>query len=229
MARETERKHGLPPAHLDRLSLADISDELLSELKVPLSNAYHNAHMFADLLEDIDYQPNVFQLFAARLNDPPNKLVGVSVVESKPHDFIDYLGFDPVHIKRFTVLPEFRGMGIGKQLLDESKQYGFEDSGLQALFGESYELGALALYGREGALYHMDSIRSSLRRTDPESNVDYFVKFITDPAFRGFRYRLVMAFRSFIARTTKRLRFFKLMDMYLWASCLQPNKLQVSR
>lgn len=176
------------PTYLERFGLDEVSGEILDELAIPFAEAYHNGHMHKDLLEDLGQRPQPFQLFVARLQDPANTLVGVSVVESKRHEFIDYLDFDPVHVKRFTVLPDFRGMGIGKQLLDESKRYALEELGLRAMFGESNEAGALSLYGREGALYQVDSIKNTLRRTTAEQNIGYFVKFITDPAFRDFRY-----------------------------------------
>jgi GNAT superfamily N-acetyltransferase len=200
---------GSAPTYLEHFTLDEVSGETLDELTIPFTQAYHNGHMHQDLVEDLKQRPEPFQLFIARLTGSTNTLAGVSVVESKPHDFIDYLGFEPVHVKRFTVLPEFRRMGIGKQLLDASKRYCLDELGFPAMFGESNEVGALSLYGREGALYQVDSIKNTLRRTTAEQNVGFFVMFVTDPAFRDFRYPIGAGIQFVYPQDEETAEFFR--------------------
>ncbi len=189
MTHERKGSKELPLIYLEQYDLGEITPEIIEELQRLFDHAYHNSSMYSYFLEDIEERPEVFKLIIARHHDSSNAVVGGAVAEAKEHNFIDYQGFPPVHVKRFTVLPEFRGMGVGRQLLDETKRYCFEELGLQAIFGESNETGALAMYGREGALYHIGSIENSLRRTSPEANVRHFRKFISDPYFRETEFR----------------------------------------
>lgn len=170
---------------IKRFNLDQITNEVLSELQKVFSKSYHNGHMYEDFLNDIKESPEIFQLFLAYQND---RITGVSVIETKPHKFIEYFNFPPVHIKRFTVLPEYRSQGIGKLLLDEAKKYSFEEQKLPIIFGESNELGALSFYGREGALYSRTVIEQYSRRNSPEENITFFKEFISNPTFRKYRY-----------------------------------------
>lgn len=199
----------LPPVQLERLDLNDIHSGVLAELKDLYAHAYHDTHMFKDLVEDMTKQPEVFQLFLARLPDQSNQLVGARAVESKCHPFIDYLGFKPMHGKRFSVLPGFRSQGIGKQLVDAGKHYCFEELGLQAIFGESNELGALAMYGREGAMYQLDSIKGALSRNTPEQNIEFFREFINNPKLRGLRYPVGEGIQFVYPRDETIVEFFR--------------------
>ena len=171
------------PATIEQLDVVEAA-AILPELQNLLDGSYHDSHMYRDLAEDVAQAPNPFQLFLARSSE----VVGVAVVESKVHPAFNYLEFPPVHVKRFTVAEAVRGMGIGKQLLDASKHYCFEELGLQALFGESNEKGAISMYGREGALYSKDATREYWRRNTPEESLTYFAMDITDPLRRGERY-----------------------------------------
>jgi ribosomal protein S18 acetylase RimI-like enzyme len=181
--------HQTPPQPLtiERLGLGEAS-AVLPQLKGLLAGAYHDSHMSSDLAEDIEAKPEVFQLFLARTDDQPDTVAGVAVVESKVHPAFDYLGFPPIHLKRFTVAQAVRSMRIGKRLLDEVKGYSFEEQSLKALFVESNEIGAISMYGREGALYSLDSIQEYWRRNTPEQALAYFAMDITDPRRRGERY-----------------------------------------
>lgn len=160
--------------------------DTLNELQGLLDGAYHNSHMFRDLAEDLEERPDPFRLFLATVETRP---VGVAVVERKFHQNYDYLGLSPVHVKRFTVANSMRGLGIGRRLLDVSKTYAFDELGLDVLFGESNEYGALALYGREGAYYRRETIEKYLRRNDPAAQaLLYFALDISDSRFRERRY-----------------------------------------
>ncbi len=170
---------------IKRFDLEQIDNKILSGLQKVFSKAYHNGHMYEDFLNDIKESPEIFQLFLAYSND---KITGVLVIETKSHKFIEYFNFPPVHIKRFTVLPEYRSQGIEKLLLDEAKKYSFEEQKLSVIFGESNELGALSFYGREGALYSKKVIGEYSRRNNPEENVAFFKEFISNPKFRNYRY-----------------------------------------
>lgn len=170
---------------IECFGIEDFPVERLPELQQVFSKAYYNGHMYEDFVADLADKPDVFQAFLATQE---GKIVGVAVVETKPHPFIDYRGFPPVHLKRFTVLPEHRGKGIGKRLLDEAKGFAFNEAGLEVLFGESNEVGALSFYGREGALYLTEVIKSYSRRNSPQENLIFFREFLTNPVFRSYRF-----------------------------------------
>lgn len=171
---------------IEQLDLDEVSDEVLGELESLLNQAYHNGHMYPDLLADIERRPEIFQLFLARTD---GQIAGVRVVETKRYEEVDYLGLLPVHGKRFTVHPDYRGQGIGKRIVDAGKQYCFEELDLQALFGQSGEAGALAMYGREGAMYHLESILGQTHKWTPEQHLIFFREFITNPVFKKNGYR----------------------------------------
>lgn len=177
---------GQPTAQveIDKLNASEVS-KVLPELKQLLEGAYHNSHMYRDVQQDIKSNPEVFQMFLAKVEKKP---VGVAVVESKVHEAFDYMGYAPIHIKRFTVDSNSRGSGIGRKLLDKAKEYAFGELGLEVLFGESNEIGALSMYGREGALYSTEAIREYWRRNTPEQGLAYFAADLSDPIRRGERY-----------------------------------------
>lgn len=189
-----------------RLGVEDFSAERLAELQQVFSKAYYNVHMYEDFLADLADKPEIFQAFLAMQDE---KIVGVAVVETKPHVSIDYHGFPPVHIKRFTVLPEHRGRGIGKQLLDETKNFAFNEKGLEVLFGESNEIGALSLYGRQGALYSTKVIESYSRRNYPEENLMFFKEFLSNPAFRSYRFPAGSGIQFVFCKTNEALKSFQ--------------------
>lgn len=62
---------------------------------------------------------------------------------------MEYYSFPPVHLKRFTVDPEYRSYGIGKKLLDSLKKLAFEELNISVIFGQSNETGAISFYLRE--------------------------------------------------------------------------------
>ena len=169
---------------IEQRSLENVDTEVLTGLEFVYAKAYHDSHMYEDLRCDIASQPEIFQLFLARDED---SIVGARVIESKEHGFIDYHGHTPVHGKRFSVLPEYRGQGIGAGIINAGNDYVFHELGLDVVFGESNEIGALSLYGRQGALYALGSIEKALRRNTPNAAQRLFAKFITDPELRELR------------------------------------------
>jgi ribosomal protein S18 acetylase RimI-like enzyme len=196
------------PVTIERLGLSEAA-AVLPQLQDLFDGAYHDSHMSSDLAEDIEAKPEVFYLFLARTDDHPDTIAGVAVVESKVHPAFDYLGFPPIHLKRFTVGQAVRSMGIGKRLLDEVKGYSFEEQSLKALFVESNEIGAISMYGREGALYSLDSIQEYWRRNTPEQALTYFAMDITDPRRRGERYPNGEGIRFVYSRNEETTRFFR--------------------
>ena len=176
--------HQTTPTTIEQLGLHEVSPDVLARLEVLYATAYHDSHMYSDILEDIALQPEIFQLFVARANDA---IVGARVIESKAHSFIDYHGRVPVHGKRFSVSPSLRDQGIGGAVIEAGNDYCFDDLDLDVVFGESNEIGALSLYGRKGALYALGSIEKALRRNTPEAARRLFTKFITDPELRELR------------------------------------------
>lgn len=169
---------------IERRGIEQVDPDVLAGLESLYAQAYHNSHMYADLLEDMTLQPEIFQLFVARAD---GAIVGARVIESKAHSFIDYHGRVPVHGKRFSVSPDLRGKGVGGAIIEAGNAYCFDDLDLDVVFGESNEVGALSLYGRKGALYALGSIEKALRRNTPEAARRLFTKFITDPELRELR------------------------------------------
>lgn len=178
-----------PPAiQIESLGLGEVSAGIMAELNQVYSQAYYNSHMYDYFQEDIAQRPALFRLFLARQSDQSRAVVGARVLELKPHPFVQYLGFAPVHGKRFSIAPSFRGRGIGKLLIAESTRYAFEELALKVTFGESNEIGALAMHGREGALYLLASIHACSPRNSPGENVAFLREFLADPKFRSYRF-----------------------------------------
>lgn len=178
----------LLPIMIESVGLGELSAEILAQLEMLYADAYHNSHMFENLRADIDDRPEIFRLFLAREADGSSRLVGARAIELKPHSFVEYLGYPPVHGKRFSITPQFRGMGVGKRLVAASTRYAFDDLDLKAVFGESNEIGALSMHGREGALYRLTSISSCSPRNSPIENLAFVREFIANPAFRSYRF-----------------------------------------
>jgi GNAT superfamily N-acetyltransferase len=172
---------------LTQVGLANVTEDLLRDLKGLYSTAFLSSRMYERLLEDMHAEPEVFEVFVAREAGGGGRLLGARVIESKVHPEFDYHGHRPVHGKRFCVSPAARGLGIGRSLIKAGRRYCFGDLGLNALFGESNEIGALALHGREGALYSLASIEGCSRRNSPGENVEFFREFLQNPTFRRYR------------------------------------------
>lgn len=172
---------------IEQRSLEQVDTPILDNLESLYAQAYYNPHMYEDLLKDMELRPELFQLFLARTDTLNSPVVGARVIESKHHSFIDYHGHKPIHGKRFAVSPEYRGHGIGRMLIGAANQYCFNDLDLRAIFGESNEIGALSLYGREGALFALGSIEKALQRNSPEDSKYLFAEFLTNPRLRSLR------------------------------------------
>jgi GNAT superfamily N-acetyltransferase len=209
---------------IEQLSINEVAPSTLDQLESLYANSYHDSHMYPDLLADMESRPEVFRLFLARLHDSARTIVGARVIESKIHDNVDYHNLPPVHGKRFSVSPDLRGKGIGRQMIQAGKQYCFEELGLRAIFGESNEIGALALYGREGALYKCSTIENSLRRTTPAQNMEFFAKFLTDPDLRGFRYPTGGGIHFVYCRDLATTQFFQEQGYISQADILAPER-----
>ncbi|MBS1891553.1 MAG: GNAT family N-acetyltransferase [Actinobacteria bacterium] len=170
---------------LTRVGLEEVSEELLADLESLYSQAFQSSRMHQMLREDVAAEPAIFQLFIVRAGP---SILGARVIESKVHPGFDYMGEPPVHGKRFCVSPAARGSGIGKLLIAAGKTYCFDELGVRVIFGESNEIGALALHGREGALYSLASIEERSRRNDSAENVSFFREFLVNPKFRQYRF-----------------------------------------
>lgn len=186
----------------------DEAAAMLPQLQALFDGAYYDSHMYRDLADDLSHAPDPFRLFLARLGTS-GEVIGAIVVEAKVHAAFDYLSFPPVHFKRFTVAAAARGHGVGKQLLDAAKHYCFEELELQVAFGESNEIGALSLYGREGALYSKEPIWEYWRRNTPEQGLKYFAMDINDSKRRGERYPDGDGIRFVFARDEKTAQYFR--------------------
>ncbi|MCT4575638.1 MAG: GNAT family N-acetyltransferase [Alphaproteobacteria bacterium] len=173
---------------IQRHKKEEFSEGLLAKLKPMLDNSYFNSKMFASLQEDLKQQHSYFLAFVAYEKED---IVGFVVVEDKYQESMKEVYGDqpPVHIKRFCVSKNFRGNGIGKQLLDEAKKHAFEELNLKLLFGESNESYSCGFYGNQGAMFHMPTLISYNTRISPEDNIKYFKTFSTDIRFSGYRYQ----------------------------------------
>lgn len=187
MAGDPDADRAVGAVEFTQVGLNQVSEDLLADLERLYSRAFHGSRMHERLLEDMAAAPEIFQIFVAREAGERRGLLGARVIESKVHPEFDYRGHPPVHGKRFCVSPAARGRDIGKSLIEAGKRYCFAELGLGALFGESNEMGALALHGREGALYSVASIEECSRRNSPEENVEFFREFLLNPTFRRYR------------------------------------------
>ena len=170
---------------IKKYNINEITNNQIIQLKKVFSKAYFHEHMYKDTIKDIQESPIIFKAFFAQHK---NKIIGVIFIENKPHKFIEYNKFKPIHIKHFTVLPKYRSQGIGKKLLDEAKKYVFKELNLKVIFGESNELGSLSFYGKEKALYSLETIKNYSNRNNPKENIEFFKEFITNPKFKTYRY-----------------------------------------
>jgi GNAT superfamily N-acetyltransferase len=171
---------------VEELTPGEVDSRVLAELERLYAASYHRSQMYAHLTADIRQRPQVFRLFVAR--DAHGAVVGARAILTKRHPRFDYLDFLPVHGKRFSVAPQLRGRGVGKQLLDADKEYVFCDLGLAAIFGESNEIGALAMHGREGALYLAESIAASFQRNTREQALAIFAVYLENKELRQLRF-----------------------------------------
>jgi len=180
-----------------RFTLDEVTERLLLQLKPLYDSAYYNSPMHAKLVADIKKRPEIFHLFVAFIpedsdeteagNHVLGKIVGARAIESKEDPSVDYLGLTPVYRKHFVVLPSCRGNGVGKEIVARCHEYCFTDLDLKAVFGSSAEIGALAMYGREGALYSLETIRGYSHKNSPDENLAFFREFISNPLFRSYR------------------------------------------
>lgn len=173
---------------VEQLSLGEVSTEILRQLERLYADAYRGSRMYRSLLEDIEEEPRIFKLFLARRSGYPDEVAGARVIELKPHSFIEYRGYEPLHGKRFCVSPPLRGAGIGRALIAEGSRYSFQELKARAIFGESNEIGALALAGREGALFLVESIEDRSARNFPSENAEFFKELVLNPKFRSYRF-----------------------------------------
>ncbi len=170
---------------IERLDLADVTAELLAELAPMLRGAYHRSKMYERLLEDVQARPEVFRLFVARSH---GVAVGMRTIQSKPHASFDYLGLPPIHGKRLSVASDHRGRGVGRLLVATSTAHVFEQLGFPAIFGDSREVGALAMHGRAGALLGVASIVQLLPRNDEQRALEIFAECLRNPRLRELRF-----------------------------------------
>jgi GNAT superfamily N-acetyltransferase len=187
--REAQRD---PVAESSRFSLtvldaSAVSEDVLTQLEELYVSSYYNSHMYERLLVDLNEQPEIFRLFMIRDGEAGERVVGARVIQSKPHPFVDYHGYPPIHGKRFSVAPEQRGSGLGRRIVKACNAYVFEELGESVLFGESNEIGALAMHGREGALLLADSIVRHFPRNASEDALAFFAEYVAGRPFRGLR------------------------------------------
>lgn len=167
------------------LDLSDLSWELLKEIEKLLEQAFHESHMYISFMEDIKKSHEYFKVFMAFDDKIP---VGIVVLEDKVHKNVEYYSYPPVHLKRFTVHPDYRSYWIWKMLIDNLKNYAFGEYGLSVIFWQSNEAGAIWFYLREWALFSLDIIGKYSRRNSYEENISFFKEFITNKKFKKYRY-----------------------------------------
>lgn len=172
---------------VDTLAAPHVAGEVLVELKSLFACAYHNSRMYERLIADVAERPAVFRLFVLRDRVERDRVVGARAIQLTQHEFVDYRGFAPIHGKRFCVDLAYRQQGLRRRLLAASNNYVFDELDEPVLFGESNEVGALAMHGRAGALIHVESIVEHFRRNTRDQGLAYFAEFLANPTFRGLR------------------------------------------
>jgi GNAT superfamily N-acetyltransferase len=215
------------PIDIRQLGLDEVTPAL-GALERLYRGAFHNSHMYEGLLEDLSEAPEIFRLFVAVPADSPEQIIGARVIETKSHPDFEYLGCPPVHGKRFCVTPSARGRGVGRGIVTAGKRYCFDELKVSALFGESNEIGALAMHGREGAMFSLESIRQISRRNGPEENLRFFQRFLADPAFRSYRYPVGPGVRFVYCRDPHASRRFEAAG-FASASDLENTKVHLLR
>lgn len=172
---------------LDALSASRVTGDVVTQLEVLYSGAYHNSRMHERLLADLSDPPEVFRLFAIRDQADDDRIVGARAIQSSRHDFVDYRGFTPIHGKRFSVHLAHRGRGLGRRLVYASNNYVFNELDEAVVFGESNEIDALAMHCRGGALLHVGSVIDHFPRNTRAQALAFFAEFLTNPRLRGLR------------------------------------------
>jgi ribosomal protein S18 acetylase RimI-like enzyme len=192
---------------IKRLSLEEITESCLLKLKKVFERAYYNSNMYEALQKDIAKRPEVFQGFVACHG---MEIVGCVFLVKKPRDSKIHYNFEPLCLKRFTVLPEFRSLEIGKKLLDKAKKYAFEEQKVPVIFVSSNEAGALSFYGREGALYSTGSVENYSARNFPTENLCFFKEFISNPKFKNYRYPIGKGIALVFCNSEVETKFFEI-------------------
>jgi len=172
---------------LDVLSAPDVALDVLADLEVLYAGSYHNSHMYERLLADLADPPEIFRIYIVRDREAGDRIVGARAIQSTRHDFVDYRGFVPIHGKRFSVDLAHRQRGLGRRLVNASNSYVFNELDEPVLFGESNEIGALAMHCRAGALVHIRSIIDHFPRNTRAQAVSFFAEFLTNPKLRELR------------------------------------------
>jgi len=167
--------------------IGNVTDNILSELKLLFHKAYVNSEMYNSFLNDLDWFHEYFQIFLAYDRD---KIIWIALLEDKKKLGMNYLWYAPVYLKRFTVDPEYRSLSIWKKLLNQVKDYALNVYKIPVFFWWTNELWAAAFYLREWAYFHLPSIEAYSDRNLPSENIEFFKEFVTNKKFRTYRYPL---------------------------------------
>ena len=165
---------------IESYTLRELSEQILEDLLPVYQSAYHGSTMHEDLIEDTNTATPRCKLFVARSQ---GKAIGGRVIKIEEDKFLQTL-FDHelVFGKRFAVHPEFRHHGVGKALLNAGKTYCFNELNIPAMFGQSNEIGAMAMYRREGAMFHKPTIHNYFpRNSNTEAEQHLSLIHISEP------------------------------------------------
>lgn len=217
--------YGAKSLVVEFLGLEDLDGPTMCELAELYPRAYHNSEMYVDLLKDIARDPKVFMLTIARENYAPGTgpdeaaagpIIGARLIrDTPPDDDEDHFGYPAVHGSRFCVDPESRGLGVGSAILQAGNRHCFDELKIPVVFGSSNEVGAMRMYGHNGAMFHEPSIEAyGSDRNSPEVSLRAFATLVTSRSLYGYRMtggqhiRYAYAGDNGTAEDLERLRFY---------------------
>lgn len=156
--------------------------------------------MYKSFCEDLEINHKYFKWVLAYED---TEIIWCWILEDITHKNIDYFWFPNVHIKRYTVLNEYRWKWIWTKILKELKDLAFNHFNLNVIFWETNEISWIKFYWRNWALFQLEKIKKYSNRNSPEDNIKYFWEFINNKVFSSYRYQTWDGLQFVFVKDTK--------------------------
>ena len=158
---------------------SDMSESMLSKVKVLLDDAYSNRSMWPYFQRNGVHKNKrlVFTLIDKNEEILATRSIGETIAEDNYWDIecAQAVHQDPpVAGGSLTVKRSHRGRGLGNALLEESTDWIKQHSDLKAIFGDTVSCMALEIYRRKGAFININCIERLCRQYDCQSLFDFF-------------------------------------------------------